>query len=123
MCYEVEGPDGKVYAARDCWTTEESTMRESKFLDLIKDVKNVPRIVAQEIVRIESGHESFLDKTSRLRRSIVKDLHFSDNDLDLRDHLRTIYWPCGRDLWEFESLAELVSATADVFESKSFKLN
>ena len=109
-------------------------MRESQFLDLIKDVKNVPRIVAQEIVKVESDtHEPFLDKTSRLRSSIIEAearralrrsrySSFCVRKLDLRDHLRTIYWPCGRKYKDFRTLAELISATIDVFESVFFSL-
>ena len=106
-------------------------MRESQFLDLIKDVKNVPRIVAQEIVKVESKvHEPFLDKTSRLRSSIIEShthkatrcSRFGLWRPNLRDHLRTIYWPCGQRFTDFKSLAELISAIIDVFESRSLSL-
>lgn len=133
-CYQVLGPDEKLYAARDSWVLRSDNFREAEFLDLIKDMKNVPRIVLQEIVKINpKGDDPFLDNTERMWSSLVQKRHEiacgkgSANKMwmkgrwtpQIRDHVRTIISPFGQRLKDFASLTELVSAVLDVFESKS----
>ena len=64
------------------------------------------------------------DCTETIRKLFIKDAKVRNTeqklieDVEIRDHYRLVMQPFGERLEDFDSLAELLSATYDIFESE-----
>lgn len=115
VCLKVRRRKGevKVRVIKDSWVDRSRPVKEFQMLLLLKKlkIKNVPELIAHEIVRIrdESG-QMVKDSTERFRGS--------NPGVDIRDHHRLVMYPYGQSLKSFSSLPELLSAIRDVLQSK-----
>ena len=64
------------------------------------------------------------DCTETIRKMFIKDTKLRSTEqkliegVEIRDHYRLVIQPYGQHLDDFDSLAELLSATCDILESK-----
>lgn len=115
-CLKVKDDDENIYALVDRWVLRKDAMREINMLDMIKDVKNVPKLTHYEFVSIKLPDGSLTpDSTAHLRRQF-ESAQFQLDVFGARDHFRSIVTPCGEPLHCFKSLSELISAFIDVLE-------
>lgn len=100
----------KDYVIKDSWIHASRVNRETDILEMIKDLRGVPRLIAAWTVEI--GGSS--DRTD-IRRPIPLDTISSD----VRIHRRILMEPVGIPLSEFGSIRELLSVLIDVLDSTS----
>lgn len=102
---------GKVFAVKDSWVDRSRVTKEHRMLAFLKEfkIKNVPELIAHEIVYISDGSgQMVMDSTERFR----------GRDMGVEIHHRFIMYPYGESLTSFSSLPVLLSAIRDILQSK-----
>ncbi|KAG2365888.1 hypothetical protein BDR07DRAFT_1275830 [Suillus spraguei] len=104
-CYRVQNSHGVEYALKDCWVPEDRKTHEVTVLQMIEDIPNVVKLVADWDV----FYDGEPDCTYRIRAS----QGVCAPQFVRRFHRRLLLTPCGKPLLSYSSKPELLRAFHD----------
>lgn len=117
ICYHVE-KDGKDYVVKDSWVDTSRTDREADILEQLKGLEHVPRII-KDVPVLFRGKP---DTTAYFREADPEATYRTGTykGVEIREHRRMLLEPRARNLSEFRSLVELLTAIRDIVDGKFY---